>query len=111
MEEVMKKEIRLTYQLDNEEDKEIYEALKKNKQPGKVAKELISKAFYTTENNVSDINLKMLELIEKLADKIDNIQVNVVTQGQEEESLTIEDENEIEFIDEINIDDIDDIEF
>ncbi|MDB2050201.1 hypothetical protein [Clostridium perfringens] len=105
--EKIKKEIRLTYFLDNEEDKRIYEELKKHKQPGKVAKELIVKGLDEKQNKSNDLNLETLKLIEKLTDKIDNLKISAIAVANEENPTVVD---EISLDADVSEDDID-IEF
>lgn len=104
MEKVNKKEIRLTYNLTNEEDERIWKELSKTKQPGRVVKEIVAKAF--NNNNSTDVNLETLKLLEKLTDKIENLQI-----GQVQLSDTDNKSTEIEFTAEVKEEDLDDIDF
>lgn len=105
MEEVIKKEIRVTYFLDNEEDKKIYEELKRHKQPGRVAKELISQGMNNKNTNTIDISLEALKLIDKLIDKIENLNIGVVQIASAEEQK--EEIKEVELNAEVSADDLD----
>lgn len=108
MEKVNKKEIRVTYYLTNEEDERIYKELIKNKQPGRVIKEIVAKAF--KNNDSTDVNLETLKLLEKLTDKIENLQIGQVrlsdTENKSEDKLS-----EIEFTADVKAEDLDDIDF
>lgn len=107
MEKVNKKEIRVTYYLDNEEDKKVYEELKKHRQPGKVIKDIVYESLNTSNDNAkqTDVSLETLKLLDKLTDKIDNLKVSTVAVGFPEiEEEVIE---EITLDAEVNADDID----
>lgn len=108
MEKVNKKEIRLTYYLENKEDEMIWKELSKSKQPGRVVKEIVAKSF--KNNNSTDVNLETLKLLEKLTDKIENLQIGQV-QLSTTDSKSEDSSNEIELTAEVNAEDIDDIDF
>lgn len=76
MEKVTKKEIRLTYYLNNDEDKKIYNELIKHNQPGRFVKDLVYKAINEKNSDCNNINIETLKLIDKLTDKIANLQIS-----------------------------------
>ncbi|MPL91659.1 hypothetical protein SDC9_37735 [bioreactor metagenome] len=105
MEKVNKKEIRLTYYLNNEEDRKIYEELSLHTQPGRVVKDIVSKALKQNSNTNTDVNLETLKLLEKLTDKIENLKIETVlakTSNKEDEDI-----QEIELTADVDADDID----
>lgn len=108
MEKVTKKEIRVTYYLDNDYDREIYEKLSKHSQPGRFIKDIVAKSFET--DNTTNVNLETLKLLEKLTDKIDNLQISTIVTTS---NSIVEDEpvQEIELSAEVTADDLDDIDF
>lgn len=108
MEKVNKKEIRVTYYLTNEEDERIWKELSKSKQPGRVVKEIVAKAF--NNNNSTDVNLETLKLLEKLTDKIENLQIGQV-QLSDTANKSEDSSNEIELTAEVKEEDLDDIDF
>lgn len=107
MEEVTKKEIRVPFYLDNENDKELFEELKAQKQPGRVIKEKLQELKELKNKNTisADISLEALKLIDKLTDKIDNLNIGVVQLATTEEPK--EEIEEIELNGEVNAEDID----
>ena len=107
MEEVTKKEIRVPFYLDNENDKELFEELKAQKQPGRVIKEKLQELKELKNKNTisTDISLEALKLIDKLTDKIDNLNIGVVQLATTEEPK--EEIKEIELNGEVNAEDID----
>lgn len=114
MEKVNKKEIRVTYFLDKEDDDRIYKELTKNKQPGRVVKDIVARSF--ENNNATDINLETLKIIEKLTDKIDmltdkieNLKIGQVDLSNASNEL--EKSNEIALTAEVKAEDLDDIDF
>lgn len=114
MEKVNKKEIRVTYFLDKEDDNRIYKELSKNTQPGRVIKDIVAKSF--ENKNTTDVNLETLKIIEKLTDKIDmltdkieNLKIGQVDLSNN--SYESEESNEIALTGEVTEEDLDDIEF
>lgn len=107
MEEVIKKEIRVPFFLDNENDKELFEELKAQKQPGRIVKERLQelKELKNKSNNTTDTSLEVLKLIDKLTDKIENLNIGVVQIAPVEEQK--EEIKEVELNAEVSADDID----
>lgn len=114
MEKVNKKEIRVTYFLDKEDENRIYKELSKNTQPGRVIKDIVARSF--ENNNATDVNLETLKIIEKLTDKIDMLtdKIENLKIGQvvlQNDSNELDKSNEIALTAEVNEEDVDDIEF
>lgn len=117
------KEIRITFNLDNENDKKLYDKLIEFTQPGKIIKKIVSENIYDdklsnkkqTDSDTSIGNELILVLnkissnMNKLSDKIDNLQiVNIQESDTKKETPEIK---EISFTAEVSVDDLDDLDF
>lgn len=85
------KEIRVKYDLDNEDDRVVYEKLTMNtSQPGRIVKSIVKENidndFIKVKSNLSetDYTKELLKVIKNLSDKLDNLTV-VSTQDKEKE--------------------------
>lgn len=76
MEKVKKiqKEIRLTFNVANEDDKKLYERLTKFTQPSKIIKKILFDNIDKTDNT-SAIDNELLKVLTKLSDKIDSLSI------------------------------------
>ena len=113
MEKVSKKEIRVVFNLNNEKDKELYNTLAENTQPGKIIKNILSKYLHNSDavsnsQSNNEFNIELLKVLSKLNDKIDNLTIvqSDVSKEKEESSIT-----EISLTAEVSSADIDDIDF
>lgn len=117
----IRKEIRLTFNLENDKDKILYEKILSlsNTQPSRIVKRIltenIDKEF---EDNPNDLlNFKLLDTLDKICNKLDNLNVNNnigfnssnCLNNKEEDNN--KDNKEIEFNEDLNEDDINDLEF
>lgn len=129
----IRKEIRVVFKFANKNDVMLYEKLKEVSQPGKLLKELAFNYFFAEDEVVdNNYNKELLEVLNKLynkkdygneiisalntlSNKIDNLKVIQANPGIEEAAAneeTIENViNEISLDAEVEIDDLDDIDF
>lgn len=112
----VRKEIRVVFKFSNKNDVMLYEKLKELNQPSKLLKELAFDHFFKEENNKVDnsYNEKLLNVLEKLSDKIDNlgvVQVNPETEKVKDNEVINNDIQEISLDAEINTDDLNDLDF
>lgn len=115
MEKVSKKEIRINFNLDNEKDRILYNkilSLSKT-QPGRVVKRIVAENIDNEESNqnTNNINLKLLNVLDKLCDKIDNLKVAETTDSANNNNNNDHIKNSISFTQKVEVDDIDDIPF
>lgn len=104
------KEIRVKYDLDNENDRIIYEKLTTNtKQPGRIIKTIVQENIDNdlVKNNSceTEYTKELLRVIRNLSDKIDNLNgaakkdkiKSIVEDYTPTDSISIRDTNDIEF--------------
>ena len=108
------KEIRVTINLDNDKDKQLYDKLIEFTQPGKIIKKIVSENIdndkISNKNIVNiDSNSELIKVLNKLSDKIDNLQiVNIKEEDSKKETPEIK---EVSFTAEVTVDDLNDIDF
>lgn len=112
-----KKEIRVIFNLENEKDKKLYEQILNisSTQPGRVIKRILVENFDNeiSNQNEDNVNIKLLEVLGKLSDKIDNLTISQdvpsqnISNNKNKESQI----NQVFLTGEISSDDINDIEF
>lgn len=113
MEKIKKiqKEIRVTFNLNNEVDKELYDKLKGFTQPSKIIKQILLKNIdnesITTNSNNSNINDELIKVINKLSDKIDNLTFIPLKDPCEKD----ENVKELSFTAEVSSEDLNDLDF
>lgn len=113
MGKVEKKEIRVTYYLNNDEDNKIYKELVKHTQPGRFIKEIVANFINDKKNKTTDINLETLKLIEQLVNKIEHLNIGqqIINDDSHNENNKSINGFEIDLNEDVNSDDLDDIEF
>lgn len=111
----VRKEIRVVFKFTNDKDVMLYEKLKETSQPGKLLKELAYNHFFSNEvdKESSNYNKELLDVLNKLSDKIDNLQVvqNVIVDGAAKEVEDVKPSDEVVFMAEVNPADLDDLDF
>ena len=116
MEKVKKKiqkEIRVTFNLNNEVDKELYDKLKGFTQPSKIIKQILLKnldnegTIDNSSNENSNVNYELIKVINKLSDKIDNLTL-IPSQNSDKKEEKVK---ELSFTAEVSSEDLNDLDF
>lgn len=111
--EKVTKEIRVTFNLKNEIDRDLYQKILNlsKTQPGRVVKRIVAENI---DNDISNqdgnnVNIKLLEVLDKLYNKIDNLTAsqNTVPSTTKLEPTI----NQVDLTANISSQDIDDIDF
>ncbi|RGX09340.1 hypothetical protein [Paraclostridium sordellii] len=111
--EKVKKEIRVTFNLENEMDRELYQKILNlsKTQPGRVVKRIVAENIDNdiSNQNGNNVNIKLLEVLDKLSNKIDNLTTsqNTVSNATKLEPTI----NQVDLTANISSQDLDDIDF
>ncbi|MDU6483700.1 MAG: hypothetical protein E6538_17100 [Paeniclostridium sordellii] len=111
--EKVKKEIRVTFNLENEIDRELYQKILNlsKTQPGRVVKRIVAENIDNdiTSQNGNNVNIKLLEVLDKLSNKIDNLTTsqNTVSNATKLEPTI----KQVDLTANISSQDLDDIDF